>query len=164
MLTQDEYRLAMQSLMDGAAQLHEMGEEAEAFAIFLGLPKVAWDLTRPDTICETRDLMPYIAEAGIDTGDMNEATAYVILGGDGSTLMAFGTGGGQGQPLTDAVGVRVSEIAEQVMIDMGVDPDSPGLKSMSHYTKAKTEKSIDAEVEKFTAEIDDLFKTWGGEA
>ena len=152
----------MHSLMDGAAHIHEMGDEQEAFAIFLSLPKVAWDLTRPDTTCETRDLIPYLTEAGIDVTDISNATVYVIRKGDGSTLMAFGTGGGE-QQITDAVARRVTEIAEKVMMDMGVDPDSSDLKSMSVYAKAKTEKSIDAEVEKFTAEIDELFKTWGGE-
>jgi hypothetical protein len=140
--------------------------------------KSTWDLTRPEMMSEQRDdVLEVLKERHPELIDLLEK--YIVTfefhhiyrmreDGTKDSHMAYAGGKtveGAGE-VPDAIREKANVLITEIAEEMGVDPNvlTPLVGKDYGYMKNLGGKGIDvdAQVEAFSAEMDDIFASWGG--
>jgi len=148
----------------------------------VNMQEATWDLSRPDIYMETVDLLgrlkgkhpELVGEIdGLMTSlSFSHVYRVPLDGSPNESYMAFSGGlkarDGDGEivnsdlspALLDAAATLCNEVADEIGVDMTHLNEHPS--SVRRRGNTVSKRDVDADVESFKAEMDDIFSTWDG--
>lgn len=173
-VTMDRFIQSMIDIVAGAnteAEFMEMSRQIQV----PNFSKQAWELSRPETVCIEHDVTDRVRElhGGVDLGEFVGFYLTEIIAPDGRPCIVYGWGRHKdGSRQTGSIDREmfghVQKALDEKIIEADVrDPDNGELlvsdsphnlnKQVEHRLSDVVVKDIDAQVEKFSSELDSIF-------